>query len=128
MRDVNRSLNFYRRLGFRAAAQLPPSGSPEWVRLERDKVALLIWNEVIASPEVLAAIGSGRGAGNAVRITVADADSLARELEDNGVALRRPPETMPEGVRELCVLDPDGYLIEFASRLPARGDSAQTAP
>ena len=115
VRDVTRSLGFYQRLGFRVAAQLPPSGRPEWLRLERDQVAILVWNEVIAPPEVRLAIVQTRGAGNAVRITVSDVDQLARELQDNGIALRHAPETMPEGVREFTVVDPDGFFIEFAS-------------
>src|SRR6266545_2324137 len=44
VRDVGRSLAFYQRLGFRLAAQLPPTGRAEWVRLERDQVAILVWN------------------------------------------------------------------------------------
>lgn len=128
VRDVARSLVFYRRLGFEPTAQLPPTGRPEWVRLERDRVAILVWNEVLASPEVLAAMAHGRGAGNAVRIAVADADGLAQEIQENGACLRRAPETMPEGVRELSVTDPDGYIIEFAQRLPSRRDGAGRAP
>lgn len=127
VRDVGRSLAFYQRLGFRSAAQLPPTGRAEWVRLERDHVALLIWNEVIASPDVLAALALSRGAGNAVRITVSDVDRLAREFQESGIVLRHLPETMPEGIREFSVLDPDGFILEFVSRLPTAAASAPTA-
>lgn len=123
VRDVPRSRTFYLRLGFQVTAQLPPSGPPEWLRLERGRVAILVWNEVVASPEIVAAIGQARGAGNAIRIRVSDVDRLARELLESGVALRRAPETMPDGSRELSVLDPDGFVIEFA----ADGRRAQLA-
>lgn len=116
VRDVSRSRAFYQRLGFQVVTQLPPSGPPEWLRLQRDHVALLVWNQVIAEPEILAAIGQARGAGNAVRIAVSDVDRLAREFIDNGVHLRRPPETMPGGEREFSVVDPDGFLLEFVGQ------------
>src|SRR5262245_4822016 len=91
VRDVARSRSFYDRLGFAVTAQLPPSGPPEWLRLQRDGVALLIWNQIIAPPEILAALGNVRGAGNAIRIGVSDVDRLAREFIDDGVALQRAP-------------------------------------
>jgi len=122
VRDVARSRNFYQRLGFAVIAQLPPSGPAEWLRLQRDGVALLIWNQIIAPPEILAAMGTLRGAGNAIRIAVSDVDRLAREFIEDGVTLQRAPETMPDGVRELSIADPDGFLLEFASRPP------ETAP
>ena len=115
VRDVSCSLAFYQRLGFRVAAQLPPTGRAEWLRLERDQVAILVWNEVIASPEVLASIAQARGAGNAVRISVSDVDPLAREIQESGISLRTLPETMPEGLREFSIKDPDGFVIEFVS-------------
>lgn len=115
VRDVSRSRAFYQRLGFHVVTQLPPSGPPEWLRLQRDRVALLVWNQVIAAPEILTAIGQARGAGNAVRITVADVDRLAREFVDNGVHLHHRPETMPGGEREFSVLDPDGFVLEFVA-------------
>ena len=127
VRDVGRSLAFYHRLGFRLAAQLPPTGRAEWVRLERDQVAILVWNEVIASPDVLAALTLSRGAGNAVRITVSDVDRLAREFQESGIVLRHQPETMPQGVREFSILDPDGFILEFVTRLPLPAPSGQTS-
>ena len=121
VRDVRRALAFYQRLGFELVAQLPPSGPPEWARLQRDTVAILVWNEVIAAPEVLTAIAQARGAGNALRFTVSDVDRLAQELQDSGILLRRPPETMPDGVRELRIVDPDGFVVEFVTDLRSRG-------
>jgi catechol 2,3-dioxygenase-like lactoylglutathione lyase family enzyme len=118
VRDVSRSRFFYQRLGFRVAAQLPPTGPPEWLRLERDQVALLVWNEIIAAPEVLSALAKGRGAGNAVRISVTDVDRLAREFQESGIPFQRQPETMPDGLREFTIVDPDGFLLEFVSRAP----------
>lgn len=127
MRDVARSLAFYQRLGFRPAMQLPPTGRAEWVRLERDHVALLVWNEIIASPDILAALALSRGAGNAVRITVSDVDRVAREFQEAGIVLRHQPETMPEGVREFSILDPDGFILEFVSRPPSPGAGVPTS-
>lgn len=113
--DVARSQAFYRRLGFRVTAQLPPVGPPEWLRLERDGVGLLVWNEVVAAPEVLAALRQARGAGNTVRIVVSDIDGLLREFGAEGVHLHRRIEVMPDGSREFSVVDPDGFHLEFAT-------------
>jgi catechol 2,3-dioxygenase-like lactoylglutathione lyase family enzyme len=121
--DVARSRVFYQRLGFRVTAQLPPTGRPEWLRLERDGVALLVWNEVVAAPDVLAAIRQARGAGNALRITVSDIDRLLREFQESGVILHRRLETMPDGSREFGVVDPDGFHLEFVNR-PVLGQDA----
>lgn len=114
--DVARSRVFYERLGFRVAAQLPPTGRPEWLRLERDGVGLLVWNEIVATPDVLSAIRQARGAGNALRITVSDIERLLREFQESGVILRHRLETMPDGSRQFGVVDPDGFHLEFVTR------------
>jgi catechol 2,3-dioxygenase-like lactoylglutathione lyase family enzyme len=118
--DVARARAFYARLGFRVAAQLPPSGSPEWLRLERGKVALFVWNEVLAPPQMFSAIVRARGAGNVVHIRVADADRLLREFQEQGVPVSRPTETLPEGIRQFTVTDPDGFVLEFATPVTAQ--------
>jgi catechol 2,3-dioxygenase-like lactoylglutathione lyase family enzyme len=44
-----------------------------------------------------------------------DVDALHRELVGKQARIRMPPTTMPWGLRELHVSDPDGNVLRFAS-------------
>jgi len=114
--DVDRSVAFYRALGFQEVGRLPirdeavnvfmglPEDGPE-PRLE------LTFNHGRTEPYE---IGTGYGH---IAITTADLDGRLAELAELGIEPERPPYTVRDGGNRLCfVRDPDGYRVEIIER------------
>ena len=51
-----------------------------------------------------------RGAGVELRLFGVDPDAAAARAEAAGHLVLQPPADKPHGLREACILDPDGYL------------------
>ena len=114
--DIDRSVAFYKALGFNEVGRLPirdeainvfmglPDDGPE-PRLE------LTHNIGRSEPYE---IGTGYGH---IAITTADLDGTLANLKEQGIEPERPPYTVREGGSRLCfVRDPDGYRIELIER------------
>ncbi len=112
--DVDRSVAFYKALGFDERRRLPirdeainvfmgmPDGGPE---LE------LTYNFGQTEPYE---IGTGYGH---IAITAEDLDGTLAQLKRQGLEPERPPYTVRDGGSRLCfVRDPDGYRIEIIER------------
>jgi lactoylglutathione lyase len=114
--DIDRSVEFYRALGFNEIGRvpirdeainvfmgLPDNGSQP--RLE------LTYNIGQDEPYEL-----GTGYGH-IAITTADLDATLERLSKQGIEPERPPYSVREGGSRLCfVRDPDGYRIELIER------------
>ena len=111
--DVDRSVDFYRALGFEEMGRLPirdeainvfmglPEDGPE-PRLE------LTYNVGHDEPYDL-----GTGYGH-IAVTTGDLDQTLAQLSEQGIEPERPPYTVSDGGSRLCfVRDPDGYRIEL---------------
>jgi catechol 2,3-dioxygenase-like lactoylglutathione lyase family enzyme len=105
--DVERSLDFYKTLGF---LEIPGSGPSREVRSNWFRMRL-------ESRE------SSRGSeGLRICISVDDVDAYAAHLESSGIRLTR--ETAGKA-QELVVTDPDGYsLLFFATKGSAQKSEA----
>jgi lactoylglutathione lyase len=114
--DIDRSVDFYKALGFNEIGRLPirdeainvfmglPDDGPE-PRLE------LTYNIGRDEPYE---IGTGYGH---IAITTPDLDGTLRRLSEQGIEPERPPYTVRDGGSRLCfVRDPDGYRIELIER------------
>jgi catechol 2,3-dioxygenase-like lactoylglutathione lyase family enzyme len=109
--DVERSLDFYRTLGF---LEIPGDGPTREVRSNWFRIRL----ESRASAR--------GGDGLRICISVDDIDAYAAHLESKGIAASR--ETVGKG-QELIVVDPDGYsLLFFATRGTAQKSEASHRP
>jgi catechol 2,3-dioxygenase-like lactoylglutathione lyase family enzyme len=101
--DLQRSLEFYQRLGFSVANTVDYEGKTTWAWLDNDKASLMI---TLAEKPVVA---------NQQRVLFylygADVEAMHRELTGAGVACGAidKPFYAPQG--EFRVEDPDGYVL-----------------
>jgi lactoylglutathione lyase len=113
--DIDRSVTFYRALGFNEIGRIPirdeainvfmglPDDGPE-PRLE------LTYNFGANSYE----LGTGYGH---IAITTPDLDVALERLKEQGIEPEKPPYSVREGGNRLCfVRDPDGYRVELIER------------
>lgn len=104
--DLDRSLEVYTALGFALE------------RREGD-FAVLRWGErrlfLDQRSDLPAPLGLARAN---LRILVPDADRLWAAAQVLDLAVERPIADRSYGLRDFTVLDPDGFGLRFASRLP----------
>jgi lactoylglutathione lyase len=113
--DIDRSVAFYKALGFEEVGRLPireeavnvfmnQPGDGDMPRLE------LTYNFGVDSYDV----GSGYGH---IAITAEDLDATLSRLAEQGIEPEKPPYSVREGGSRLCfVRDPDGYRIELIEK------------
>jgi len=114
--DVDRSVDFYRALGFEEKGRVPIRdeainvfmGLPE----DGDEPRLeLTFNKGRDEPYD---VGTGYGH---IAITTPDLDTTLERLGEQGIEPERPPYTVRDGGSRLCfVRDPDGYRVELIER------------
>ena len=114
--DIDRSVEFYRALGFDEKRRLP-------IREEAINVFMGLPDDG-AEPRLELTFNNGReepydlgtGYGH-IAISTPDLDRTLARLKDQGIEPERPPYTIREGGPRLCfVRDPDGYRIELLER------------
>ena len=111
--DPDRSIAFYRALGFEERRRLPirDEAMNIYMGLPGDGDRLeLTYNYGVEEYDL------GNGYGH-IAITVDDIDATLEQLASQGIEPERPPYTVSEGGSRLCfVRDPDGYRIELIDR------------
>ena len=112
--DVDRSVDFYSKLGFEEMARMPirDEAINVFMGLPGDGARLeLTWNKDQETPYE---IGTGYGH---IALTVDDLDGTLEQLKQAGIEPERAPYTVREGGSRICfVRDPDGYRIELIER------------
>jgi lactoylglutathione lyase len=111
--DIDRSVAFYKALGFEETGRFPirDEAINVFMGLPGDGARLeLTYNHGVDSYE----LGTGY---NHIAITSADLDGTLANLAEQGIEPEKPPYTVREGGNRLCfVRDPDGYRIEIIER------------
>jgi len=109
--DLDRSVGFYRKLGFEEARRIP-------IREEAVNAFLALPGDV-PRLELTCNIGReepyeiGTGYGH-IAVSIDDLDRALERLAAEGIEPEKPPYTIREGGSRLCfVRDPDGYRIEL---------------
>lgn len=112
--DVDRSVAFYKALGFDERRRLPirDEAINVFMGMQDDGPELeLTYNFGQTEPYE---IGTGYGH---IAITAEDMDGTLAQLKRQGIEPERPPYTVRDGGSRLCfVRDPDGYRIEIIER------------
>ena len=116
--DIERSVAFYRALGFEEVSRHPIReeainvflnlpGDGDQPRLE------LTYNFGVDHYELGTAYGH-------IAISASDLDGTLAQLAAQGIEPERPPYTVREGGTRICfVRDPDGYRIEIVEEDPS---------
>jgi lactoylglutathione lyase len=111
--DVDRSVEFYKALGFEEVGRMPirQEAINVFMGLPGDGARLeLTYNFGVDSYE----LGTGY---NHIAITTGDLDGTLANLEGKGIQPEKPPYTVSENGPRICfVRDPDGYRIELIER------------
>jgi lactoylglutathione lyase len=111
--DIDRSVAFYKALGFDEVGRLPirDEAINVFMGLPDDGARLeLTYNHGVDSYD----LGTGY---NHIAVTVDDMDGTLEQLAGEGIEPEKPPYTVHEGGSRLCfVRDPDGYRIELIER------------
>jgi uncharacterized glyoxalase superfamily protein PhnB len=113
--DLEASSNFYQKvLGFKHIFTMPgPGGQPALIHLRWAKYADLL----ITGSRDDKAITGPKGVGVSLNFSLfdhfnGDMDAFARHARKNGAKVSGPID-QPWNVREVTVLDPDGYRLIF---------------
>lgn len=111
--DIDRSVSFYRKLGFEELRRMPirDEAINVFMGLPGDGARLeLTYNYGVESYD----IGTGYGH---IAITVDDMDATLDQLASVGIEPEKPPYSVREGGSRLCfVRDPDQYRIELIEK------------
>ena len=114
--DLDRSVDFYKRLGFEERRRVPlrDDATNVFMGLPGDGDRLeLTYNHGREDPYE---IGSGYGH---IALTVGDLNATLGRLAEQDIEPERPPYRVREGGSRLCfVRDPDGYRIEIIEKSP----------
>lgn len=106
VRDMGKTLDFYRKLGFRLTGCHPSEAEPTWAEVQRDAVTFQFHAD---PPQGTPSEPVCSGTFYLYPASVLD---LAEELRDK-VEFAWGPEEMHYGLREFAVQDPNGYYIAF---------------
>jgi lactoylglutathione lyase len=114
--DIDRSVAFYKALGFEERGRLPIRNEAinVFMGLPGDAARLeLTYNFGVDSYD----LGTGY---NHIAVTADHLDATLDRLAAQGIEPEKPPYTVREGGSRLCfVRDPDGYRIELIESNPA---------
>jgi lactoylglutathione lyase len=111
--DIDRSVDFYKALGFEEVGRMPirDEAINVFMGLPGDGARLeLTYNHGVDSYE----LGTGY---NHIAVTTADLDEKLENLKGQGIEPEKPPYTVSENGPRICfVRDPDGYRVELIER------------
>ena len=111
--DIDRSVDFYKALGFEEVGRMPirDEAINVFMGLPGDGARLeLTYNFGVDSYD----LGTGY---NHIAVTTGDLDEKLANLKEQGIEPEKPPYTVGEGRSRICfVRDPDGYRIELIER------------
>ena len=116
VRDVERSSNFYQNvLDFKNIFTMPgPDGKPSLVHLRWVKYADLLITKPRDSKELTEPKGVGISLNfNLLEHFNGDVEAFAKHVKDQGANVAGPVD-QPWNVREVTILDPDGYKLIFS--------------
>jgi catechol 2,3-dioxygenase-like lactoylglutathione lyase family enzyme len=113
--DVQKSVEFYVRLGFGPASDGAETRDAGYVQLSDFRLQFIAKDSAADKPAAFQrdAFGEPKGTGLYLNIEVDDIDGLYKTLTAGGVKASGEPRSWSWGQREFVVRDPDGYKLVF---------------
>jgi lactoylglutathione lyase len=116
--NVERSLAFYvETLGFARGMTVPDASPLVFAAVTSGGVEIFFNDAATAVKEYPAFDGRPIGATGTMFIELEGVDALHERIKSS-VTITMPLVTQFYGMREFAILDPDGYVITFAERVP----------
>ena len=116
--NVERSLAFYvDTLGFTRGMTVPDASPFVFAAVTSGDVEIFLNDAATAVKEYPAFAGKPIGATGTMFIELEGVDALHERIKSS-VTITMPLVTQFYGMREFAILDPDGYVITFAERMP----------
>jgi lactoylglutathione lyase len=116
--NVERSLAFYvDTLGFERGMTVPEQSPFVFASVTSGALEIFFNDAPTAVKEYPAFAGKALGATGTLFIEVEGIDALHERIGPH-VTITMPIVTQWYGMREFAILDPDGYVITFAERVP----------
>ena len=116
--NVERSLAFYvDTLGFARGMTVPDASPFVFAAVTSGDVEIFVNDAATAVKEYPAFAGKPLGATGTMYIELEGVDALYERIKSS-VTITMPLVTQFYGMREFAILDPDGYVITFAERMP----------
>jgi lactoylglutathione lyase len=116
--NVERSLAFYvDTLGFARGMTVPDASPFVFAAATSGNVEIFFNDAATAVKEYPAFAGKPIGATGTMFIELEGVDALHERIKSS-VTITMPLVTQFYGMREFAILDPDGYVITFAERVP----------
>ena len=117
--NVERSLAFYvDTLGFARGMTVPDASPFVFAAVTSGDVEIFLNDAATAVKEYPAFAGKPIGATGTMFIELEGVDALHERIKSS-VTITMPLVTQFYGMREFGILDPDGYVITFAERIPS---------
>jgi uncharacterized glyoxalase superfamily protein PhnB len=117
--NVERSLAFYTdTLGFARGMTVPDASPFVFASVTSGDVEIFFNDAATAVKEYPAFAGKPIGATSTMFIELAGVDALHDRIKSRAT-IAMPIETKFYGMREFAIVDPDGYVITFAERVPS---------
>jgi lactoylglutathione lyase len=116
--NVERSLAFYvDTLGFARGMTVPDASPFVFAAVTSGDVEIFVNDAVTAGKEYPAFAGKPIGLTGTMYIELEGVDALHERIKSK-VQVTMPLVTQFYGMREFGIVDPDGYVITFAERVP----------
>ena len=113
--DLQKSVEFYQRLGFEPVREGSNNRDVAYVRLDGLSLQFVAQSSAADKPEAFQrdAFGEPKGTGLYMNVEVDDVDQFFQTLKADGVTTSSEPRDWPWGQREFVLRDPDGYKLVF---------------
>ena len=117
--NVERSLAFYvDTLGFARGMSVPDASPFVFASVTSGDVEIFFNDAATAVKEYPGFAGKAIGATGTMFIELEGVDALHERIKSS-VTITMPLVTQFYGMREFAIVDPDGYVITFAERVPS---------
>lgn len=114
VRDINETIDFYKKLGFNTVMSVPEEGDFVWVMMSCGNVSMMFQTFDSLGPE-LPEISRADGGSLLLYIRIQNIRQFYEKLKEKVTILKGLEETF-YGATEFSVLDNNGYVLTFAEQ------------